>query len=296
MELLVGVLLGLGVLAFAAVVGFDRVRAFYPILLMVIATYYVLFATMEGSPVGLVLEAAIMSAFVTASVAGLRWNLWVVVVGLAGHGLLDALHPRLPIESGAPTWWPPFCMAFDLVAAGWLALRLMPANRPAVARELALADDCETDGRLDEAFVHLERAHVLGQASTIEHVRVHVRMLGWGLRRRDVREVLGQALRIVGAASKTAVGLVPLGNTGGADVSALKPMPIPADLAKEMAATPRPGLSEFVAAAFRKGAADGAEDAPIEICREPTSPLGTAGRYSPRGSNASTIGHGPRPE
>jgi hypothetical protein len=34
----------------------------------------------------------------------------------------------------------------------------------------------------------------------------------------------------VGAATKTAFGLVPTGNTGGSNVSPIKPMPVPADL------------------------------------------------------------------
>jgi hypothetical protein len=55
-------------------------------------------------------------------------------------------------------------------------------------------------------------------------------MLQWGIRHRRPREVLGQVLRLLGAATKTAIGLVPEGNTGGANVSALKPMPIPQDL------------------------------------------------------------------
>lgn len=80
-------------------------------------------------------------------------------------------------------------------------------------------------------FLHLERAHVMGQASTYQHVRVHLHMLAWGLRTRDVREIAGQLLRIVGAATKTPFGLVPTGNTGGADISPVKPMPIPGDLA-----------------------------------------------------------------
>ena len=79
-------------------------------------------------------------------------------------------------------------------------------------------------------FRHLERAHVLGQASTIEHVRVHALMFAWALRRRRTREALGQAVRIVGAATKTIFGLVPVGNTGGSDVSPFLSMEVPRDL------------------------------------------------------------------
>jgi len=71
---------------------------------------------------------------------------------------------------------------------------------------------------------------VLGQASTLLHVRVHWNMLLWGLHQRSAREVLGQILRLVGAASKTPLGLVPSGNTGGANVSPLRRMAIAPEL------------------------------------------------------------------
>ncbi len=104
------------------------------------------------------------------------------------------------------------------------------AIRPHVTEELRRAAEAEADGDLARAFAHLERAHVLGQASTREHVRVHVRMLGWGFRRRSGREVLGQLFRIFGAAAMTGLGLVPTGNTGGANISPFQPLPLPADL------------------------------------------------------------------
>lgn len=103
--------------------------------------------------------------------------------------------------------------------------------RPHVDAELAAAAAAEAAGRPTEAFGHLERAHVLGQASTVEHVRVHWRMLRWGMRQGDLRECVGQVTRIVGAATKTAVGFIPEGNTGGANVSPVRPMPVPHDLA-----------------------------------------------------------------
>ena len=98
--------------------------------------------------------------------------------------------------------------------------------RPYVDAELAAA-------ALDpeRGFSHLERAHVLGQASTREHVRVHWRMLTWALRHRDAREFFGQLLRLTGAATKTFIGMVPTGNTGGSNVSAIQPMHIDPELA-----------------------------------------------------------------
>ena len=103
--------------------------------------------------------------------------------------------------------------------------------RPYVEREILAAYQAEARGQPDVAFSHLERAHVLGQTSTVEHVRVHWHMLLWGIRQRDVRECLGQLLRVIGAAIGTAVGLVPQGNTGGTSVNPFKRMPIPPELA-----------------------------------------------------------------
>ena len=103
--------------------------------------------------------------------------------------------------------------------------------RPHVENELQAATEAEADGLAAAAFAHLERAHVLGQASTVQHVRVHWRMFTWGWRQGQARECAGQLLRIVGAATKTALGLVPSGNTGGSNVSPFKSLPVPQELA-----------------------------------------------------------------
>lgn len=103
--------------------------------------------------------------------------------------------------------------------------------RPYVQQEILAAYQAEARGQSDVAFSHLERAHILGQTSTVEHVRVHCHMFLWGIRQRNVGESLGQLLRIVGAAIGTAFGLVPKGNTGGTNVNSFKSMPIAPELA-----------------------------------------------------------------
>jgi hypothetical protein len=102
---------------------------------------------------------------------------------------------------------------------------------PYVVAELANAKRASSVGDAQQEFSHLERAHVIGQESTYWHVKVHVLMLAWASRNRSVKEIVGQVFRIVGAATKTAFGLVPLGNTGGANVSPFRKMPIAPDLA-----------------------------------------------------------------
>jgi len=106
---------------------------------------------------------------------------------------------------------------------------MSPQLKAAFATEMQQAKDCFGAGDIGSAFVHLERAHILGQRDTLRHTWSHWWMFRVGLRSRDFREVRGQMLRMVAALLFSRVW-VPEGNTGGANVSPLKPMPIPADL------------------------------------------------------------------
>jgi hypothetical protein len=108
---------------------------------------------------------------------------------------------------------------------------MSPRLREAFDSEWRLAEAARERGDLATAFHHLERAHILGQRSTRLHVRSHLGMLRIARARRDRGEVIGQLPRIVAATLFSRIW-VPTGNTGGANVSALKPMPIPPDLQK----------------------------------------------------------------
>jgi hypothetical protein len=129
----IGILLSVSVALFARWVGFDRDRAFYPTVLMVVAAYYVLFAAMSGSIHTVLLESATMTVFVIAAVAGFKFSAWIVVAGLAAHGIFDALHGNVVENSGVPVWWPSFCLAYDLGAAGILAC-LIKRQPPRILR------------------------------------------------------------------------------------------------------------------------------------------------------------------
>lgn len=101
--------------------------------------------------------------------------------------------------------------------------------RDAFDREWSLAASARASGNLEHAFAHLKRAHILGQRNTWLHVRSHLGMLAIGWQRRDGREVVGQLTRIVAAVLFSRIW-VPVGNTGGTNVSATRPMPVPEDL------------------------------------------------------------------
>ena len=129
MEIGIGISLALAVGIFASAVGFDRDRAFYPTVLVVISSYYGLFAVMAGTLPGLSAEGAAFAIFLAAAVIGFRSSLWLVVAALAGHGLFDVIHAHIITNPGLPAWWPMFCLGYDLTAAGYLAWRLLSAQR-----------------------------------------------------------------------------------------------------------------------------------------------------------------------
>lgn len=254
MEFVVGAILALAACGLGLVAGFERDRVFYPVMLIVVASYYDLFAVIGGDEGVLGVELAISLAFAALAVLGFRVNLWLTAAGLLGHAGLDFVHGHVVTNTGLPIWWPMFCATFDAVAGAYLAWALsckrIDASDPMsfgnrirtyVDAELAASRTAERAGDAGAAFRHLERAHILGQRSTVQHVRVHIAMLLWGLRNHEAREVVGQFTRVIGAATKTWVGLIPQGNTGGANVSPFEPMAIPDDLAEliDVARSPR---------------------------------------------------------
>jgi hypothetical protein len=122
MEYLIGVGLAAAVYVFAMVSGFDRERVFYPTV--VVGHYYILFAAMGSSTPVLALESLAATAFLALAVIGFKKSLWLTAAALAGHGIFDFFHHLLIQNPGVPAWWPGFCMSFDVLAGGFLAVLL----------------------------------------------------------------------------------------------------------------------------------------------------------------------------
>jgi len=97
--------------------------------------------------------------------------------------------------------------------------------------EMELAQTSFASEDYQQCYSHLERAHILGQRNYLPHVKSHYWMYKVGLKTGDVREALGQVVRMI-MSIFSIINLVPLGNTGRARISPVKPMPIPADLAQ----------------------------------------------------------------
>ena len=117
MEFIVGITLALFICGAAAGLGMDQDRVFYPAVLMATATYYVLFAVIDGGREVLWSEMAIAAVFIGFAVAGFKRNPWLVVMALVAHGVMDVFHDALVRNAGVPRGWPGFCMTFDVTAA-----------------------------------------------------------------------------------------------------------------------------------------------------------------------------------
>ncbi|MGC2198456.1 MAG: hypothetical protein WA628_27540 [Terriglobales bacterium] len=134
MEYLIGLILSLAVAGLATVVGFDRERAFYPTVVIVIASYYVLFGAMGASKHTLTIEIVVACGFLLVAVLGFKTNFWWIVAALIGHGIFDFVHRSVIDNPGVPQWWSGFCLAFDVVLGAWLAVRLI-RNPPRYASD-----------------------------------------------------------------------------------------------------------------------------------------------------------------
>ena len=95
----------------------------YALGLAFIAAVYIGFAVADGRPHVLAAETAVAAVFVVVAAVAVTVSPWLIVAGLAGHGVKDAVQHRTGFVHGT-RWWPPFCAAVDVVAAGLLAVAL----------------------------------------------------------------------------------------------------------------------------------------------------------------------------
>ena len=102
--------------------------------------------------------------------------------------------------------------------------------KPFFREELKIAQNYFLNNDFMASWYHLERAHILGQPYPYHHTLVHWSMLLFGIKVKDLREIIGQIPRLLVGGVKSFVGEIPVGNTGGANVPPLRCMEIPNDL------------------------------------------------------------------
>ena len=103
----------------------------------------------------------------------------------------------------------------------------MPASlKPFYNKELESYSEHFVNSNLQNAWHHLERAHIIGQQYPYQHIYVHFKMLKFGIKIKSAKEIIGQIPRLLVGGIKSFVGKIPVGNPGGANVPPLKSFPI----------------------------------------------------------------------
>ncbi|HEY7562464.1 MAG TPA: hypothetical protein VH650_09825 [Gaiellaceae bacterium] len=96
----------------------------YALGLAAIAAIYIGFAVADGRWIVLAVESGVASAFIIIAAAAITGTPWLLVVGLAGHGLKDLWQHRTHFVANT-RWWPPFCLVIDWVVAAIIAVEIL---------------------------------------------------------------------------------------------------------------------------------------------------------------------------
>ena len=96
----------------------------YALGLVLIAAIYIGFAVADGRTHVIAVETGVASVFVVVGAAAITGSAWLLVAGLAGHGVKDLWQHRTQFVAGT-RWWPPFCATVDVVAAALIAVTIV---------------------------------------------------------------------------------------------------------------------------------------------------------------------------
>ena len=96
----------------------------YAVGLVLIASVYIGFSVADGRGKVIVVETGVASVFVVIAAAAVTGSAWLLVAGLAGHGLKDLWQQRTGFVANT-RWWPPFCATVDFVAAAFIAVTIV---------------------------------------------------------------------------------------------------------------------------------------------------------------------------
>lgn len=98
---------------------------FLAVQLGFIGAVYFGFAIADGSVGQLLLEFLVAGAFLFVGVVALWADApLVLAIGYAAHGAWDFLHHPRAVTTPVRSWYPPFCVVFDVVVAAFVLLWL----------------------------------------------------------------------------------------------------------------------------------------------------------------------------
>ena len=119
-----GVIVGVTQAATPLVLWWLDAATVYALGLAVIAAIYIGFAVADGRWHVLAVESSVASVFIIIAAAGITGSPWLLVIGLAGHGVKDAWQHRTHFVDNT-RWWPPFCLVVDAVVSAILAVAIL---------------------------------------------------------------------------------------------------------------------------------------------------------------------------
>jgi uncharacterized membrane protein len=96
----------------------------YALGLILIAAIYIGFAVADGRARVIAVEGSVTSAFVVVGAAAITGTPWLLVIGMAGHGLKDLWQHRTQFVANT-RWWPPFCLVVDWTVAAIIAVEIV---------------------------------------------------------------------------------------------------------------------------------------------------------------------------
>jgi hypothetical protein len=96
----------------------------YALGLALIASIYIGFAVADGRRGVIAVETGVATIFVVIAAAAVMGSPWLLVLGLAGHGLKDLWQHRHRFVANT-RWWPPFCLVVDFTAAAIIAVAIV---------------------------------------------------------------------------------------------------------------------------------------------------------------------------
>ena len=115
-----GVGLAVVLAIFGKLTGYEKDRSFFPTLLIVIASYYMLFAILDGSVSTILIEIAVAAFFIVLAIWGSYQFPLIVGAAIALHGIFDFMYGHLYVNNGVPVWWPAFCAGIDIPFGLWV--------------------------------------------------------------------------------------------------------------------------------------------------------------------------------
>jgi len=119
-----GVAFGLGQAATPLALWWLDPATVYAMGIVLIASVYIGFAVADGRRTVLAVETTVAGVFVIIAAVAVIGSPWLLVVGLAGHGVKDLWQHRRQFVANT-RWWPPFCLVVDWVAATMIAVAII---------------------------------------------------------------------------------------------------------------------------------------------------------------------------